>query len=138
MKIRSEKNGRTKELCMFSETDMAGCQVKTKRNNDDLEIFTDAVVDALKVLEGLDKRAINQIAEECYYNSLENGFSSKKIFYLHSLPGYFFDIVQYSALEYCVQQIAIPIYRWTTLMPEGCYERGIQLYKQQTNNTKKE
>ena len=128
MRTKAEREDKNKELCLFSDLEMAGGQVIVKRSNNDLELFTDAVVDALKIIESLDKRSINQIAEECYYNSQDSSFFLKKVLYLHSLPGYFFDIVQYIALEYCVQQRAAPIFRWNTFMPEGCYERGLQLY----------
>ena len=126
-----KKKENINELCLFSDIDMLGGQVIRKRNNDDIELFTDAVVEALRIIEKLDKPSINRIAEECYYNSLDSGTFVKRVIYLHSLPSYFFNIIQYEALSCCVQQIAIPIYHWNTFVPEECYERGVQIYKQQ-------
>jgi len=130
--MKSKKNNKKKEndLWLFSDIEMTGGRSIKKRNNDDLEQFTDAVVKALQILEKLDEITINKIAEECYYNSIDSSTFCKKEFYLHSLPGYYFDIIQYCALEFCVQQKAIPYYKWRTTMPEGCYERGLQQYKQ--------
>ena len=46
---RGKKNKETiSEPCMFSDTDMAGGQLKKNRSNDDIELFTDAVVEALQ------------------------------------------------------------------------------------------
>lgn len=116
------------EPFLFSEEDMKGGKIIRKK--DDLEQFTDAVVYVLEILEHFDKPGINSIAEECYYNSLEAHGINETI-YLHSIPGYFFNIIQYIALEYCVQKVATPFYRWSTFMPEGCYERGLMQYEQQ-------
>lgn len=117
------------ELLLFSEEDMKGGQIIRKRKKDDLEQFTDAVVYVLEILEHFDKPGIKCIAEECYYNSLE-AHGLNETFHFHSIPGYFFNIIQYIALEFCVQKMAIPFYRWSTFMPEGCYERGLMQYEQ--------
>lgn len=107
------------ELNLFDEDEMQSGIIKPCT---DEEQIVSAYVEAIRIVDELDDTKAYCLWKEC----TETEHHGQKIYYL---PGYFFDVIQYGAVEDCLLARLFPSHTSRITVPFA-YEEALKQFRQ--------
>ena len=113
---------KSRESYMFDNEEMQEGITKPRTNEEQL---ISAYVEAMRIVDTLDYAKAHCIWEECE----EMKHRGQKVYYLKSLPDYFFDVIQYTALEDCLLARVFPSHS-LRITVSFAYEEALNRHRQ--------